>query len=273
MFHGWQDNIGTFDTLIPKLPKHLSYLAIDFPGHGFSSQLPHGMTYTSNQCLQSIFYVQNHFKWDKLSFCSHSLGGNISFMYAALYPDKCDLVICLDALLLPSKKSVTKRIHMLQTYGRDPLKLVALHLKGEPPTYSYDECINRWVKQSTFDHKSASYLMKRGVIESKIKPNQFYYSRDIRLKLMDFNFGLMAEDLYRGLAKNITAPHLYVRGKVNALLKDEKVAYATEILKDGNPKFEWFEVDAPHHCHLTHPELMSERISDFITKYRPTSDS
>lgn len=31
--HGWQDNAGSFDTLIPLLPSEFSYLAIDFPGH------------------------------------------------------------------------------------------------------------------------------------------------------------------------------------------------------------------------------------------------
>lgn len=32
MLHGWMDNAGTFDTLIPLLPKELSYLSIDLPG-------------------------------------------------------------------------------------------------------------------------------------------------------------------------------------------------------------------------------------------------
>lgn len=32
MLHGWQDNAGSFDTLIPLLPPQFSYLAIDWPG-------------------------------------------------------------------------------------------------------------------------------------------------------------------------------------------------------------------------------------------------
>jgi len=31
--HGWQDNAGTFDRLIPLLPREFSYLAIDLPGN------------------------------------------------------------------------------------------------------------------------------------------------------------------------------------------------------------------------------------------------
>lgn len=38
--HGWQDNAGTFDPLIELLPKELSILCIDLPGHGRSSHIP-----------------------------------------------------------------------------------------------------------------------------------------------------------------------------------------------------------------------------------------
>lgn len=38
--HGWQDNAGTFDPLIELLPKDLSILCIDLPGHGKSSHIP-----------------------------------------------------------------------------------------------------------------------------------------------------------------------------------------------------------------------------------------
>lgn len=40
--HGWQDNAATWDTLIPLLPKDISILSIDFPGHGLSSWYPKG---------------------------------------------------------------------------------------------------------------------------------------------------------------------------------------------------------------------------------------
>ncbi|KAF4532370.1 hypothetical protein B566_EDAN003674 [Ephemera danica] len=38
--HGWQDNAATFDPLLAMLPSSLSVLAIDVPGHGFSSHYP-----------------------------------------------------------------------------------------------------------------------------------------------------------------------------------------------------------------------------------------
>lgn len=40
--HGWQDNAGTWDPIAPMLCKNRSILALDFPGHGYSSWIPPG---------------------------------------------------------------------------------------------------------------------------------------------------------------------------------------------------------------------------------------
>lgn len=43
--HGWQDNAGTWERLIPFLLPDVSVLAIDLPGHGLSSHYPAGQMY------------------------------------------------------------------------------------------------------------------------------------------------------------------------------------------------------------------------------------
>src|SRR5436190_192660 len=40
--HGYMDNAGTFDRLIPLLPENYYVVAFDLPGHGFSSHVPYG---------------------------------------------------------------------------------------------------------------------------------------------------------------------------------------------------------------------------------------
>ncbi|KAJ6624111.1 Serine hydrolase-like protein [Pseudolycoriella hygida] len=64
--HGWQDNAGTFDALIPMLPDHVSYLVIDFPGHGLSSRYPNGMIYSHVDYLYAILLICKKFEWEKL---------------------------------------------------------------------------------------------------------------------------------------------------------------------------------------------------------------
>ncbi|KAI5695203.1 hypothetical protein M8J75_012655 [Diaphorina citri] len=43
--HGWLDNAGTFDHLLPFITDRVSVLCIDLPGHGLSSHYPKGFQY------------------------------------------------------------------------------------------------------------------------------------------------------------------------------------------------------------------------------------
>lgn len=187
MLHGWQDNAGTFNTLVPLLPKEHSYLALDLPGHGFSSRLPDGMCYTVMNYIHTLNHIQRHYKWNQLSFCSHSMGAQISQLYASMYPDRCDLLICLDALMKPYMKSISDMVEHIRKIGLEFLLLDQLNRSGkEPPTYERDEIRKRWIKQTNMTAPAVEHLMERGVHPSKTDPNRFYFSRDIRLKVMEF---------------------------------------------------------------------------------------
>lgn len=277
MAHGWQDNCATFDKLIPRLPNHLSYLTIDFPGHGLSSPLPSGMIYTYIQFLSVMTHIRNHFKWDKFSFCSHSMGAQISSFYAALFPNECDLLICIDEILCPWQYSPDYKIKHLQNLARESVQLNALNQNGkEPPSYSFEECADRWVKgtSESVDRESVPILMKRGTLPSKTHPNKIFFSRDVRLKVVDFGNANMSSNSYELIVRRIIAPHLYVRSNKNPfnVKRDESIGRAIDIYTKSNPKFEWFGADAPHHLHLTHPELISDQVSGFINKYRPQNE-
>ena len=50
--HGWLDNCGSFDTLLPHFPEDHRIIAIDMPGHGFSSHLPAGNLYDIKYCTR-----------------------------------------------------------------------------------------------------------------------------------------------------------------------------------------------------------------------------
>merc|ERR1719510_1131680 len=64
--HGWLDNCGSFDTLLPYFPKTQRIIAIDLPGHGFSSHFPPGILYKR---LSILFFL----KWELNSvICSKS---------------------------------------------------------------------------------------------------------------------------------------------------------------------------------------------------------
>lgn len=162
-------------------------MAIDLPGHGVSSRLPDGQFYSVMNFIHTLNHIQRHYNWDKCSLCSHSMGAQISQLYASLYPERCDLLICLDALMKPYKKSLDRLIEHIKKMGSEFLLLDDLNRSGkEPPTYTHEEIVKRWIKQTSMAPHAVEHLMERGVRQSKNDPNRFYFSRDIRLKVMEF---------------------------------------------------------------------------------------
>ena len=131
--HGWMDNAGSFDNIIPHL-KHedgLYIVALDLPGHGKSSQLPPGSSYSDlnilleiRRCLTDLNWIQRVEKVNnnngeggegrlsdsastnsmgepvenrkKFSIIGHSLGAGLGLFYASLYPDDVEELISLD---------------------------------------------------------------------------------------------------------------------------------------------------------------------------------
>lgn len=270
MLHGWQDNAGSFDKLIPTLPPQYSYLALDLPGHGRSSHYPPGMIYGTLTFIQTINHIQRHYKWDKVSFCSHSMGAIISQLYASLYPDRCDLLIALDGLLKPFSHSVDVAIEHTRKMGDDFLALDQLSRSGkEPPTYTHEEIVARWSKENGLAAQDLQHLINRGVRPSKTDPNRFYFSRDIRLKIMDFGSTTIPEEIHYKLQQRITAPFLFINAnKTGEFVGFERYKKSLENLTAANPKFQYLTVAGDHHCHLTNPLLTNGLISDFINKHR-----
>ena len=59
--HGWLDNAGTFDNLIPLLPQNLRIVAVDTAGHGLSDPFPPDIAYNFYvirfECVQQCIII------------------------------------------------------------------------------------------------------------------------------------------------------------------------------------------------------------------------
>lgn len=207
--HGWQDNAGTFDTLIPLLPKQLSYLAIDFPGHGHSSDNPNGIVYTANNYMNIIHYIFKKFRWSKISLMAHSMGSLISFMYASTFPEHIDLVIALDTL----------KPHTITSYNLENfLSCADVFINSDMrrqllpvQNYTREEITEKMLSPSysSVNKETISYLLKRGIKPSETYPDKFIFNLDSRIKL--FTFSLMGQDIYMNMANNIRCPYLFLK--------------------------------------------------------------
>lgn len=259
------DNCGSFDKLIPLLPKEFSYLVFDLPGHGLSSKYPEGMIYSYYDTVVLIERIRREYKWDKLSYIGHSLGGLCGFFYASIFPDYMDLFVALDSF---------------EPYIVDPVLLMRLNVsrffdyydehRSEPPSYGYEALLDKIEKGSHYsiDLENAKHLLVRSVKKSTKYPGKYFFNYDHRLKAFD-RVSRQPEDLLH-FAKNITVPVLYLMGEGSFLRKVnyEKTSPVRDYLLANHPGFTVSFGPGTHHFHLTHPEAYADRIGQFIRKNR-----
>ena len=82
MLHGFSDNCGSFDCLLPLFPPNQKIIAIDIPGHGFSSHLGPDDSYDFED-LNYITIVARYYNFEKFSLMGHSMGGRAALQFAA----------------------------------------------------------------------------------------------------------------------------------------------------------------------------------------------
>lgn len=266
MVHGWQDSAGSFDTLIPLLPREFSYFAIDLPGHGFSAHLPKGYYYHSIDLVPLLEEVRVKMKWDRLSLIAHSMGAIVSFFYAALFPERVDLVVALDTLKMQHHHpKFTERIYTWR--ARRLIELIG-NFKEQAPEYTYEELIRRVHEGSmrSVDVDKAKYMIERGTRPSPNNPDKFYFTRDIRVKYMQPFY--VEQSIGLDYIRNVQAAYLFIKSADRDFSEPEKnLREAVDLFRRVNKNFEMLRVPGTHHVHLNQPELIAGKISQFIKKH------
>ncbi|XP_053695862.1 probable serine hydrolase [Sabethes cyaneus] len=266
--HGYLDNCGTFDRLIPLLPEDVSFLAVDFPGHGYSSRVPDGMGYHQLDFVALLLYVMKEYGWDKIALIGHSMGAQIGFVFTALFPDKVEFLIHIDALkplgyygnrfIHYAAPMVTKFIEA-DTRNRE---------KSEPPAYTYEEMVDK-MHEATFQSltkDTCPYILQRNIKPSKKFPGKYYFDRDNKLKYM--NIMGWSDDVNHTLAAQIKVPELVIKATESPYPGSRQgFDGMVAVMKKTNPLFEVQYLKASHHLHLTDPELVAPVVTDFLKRY------
>lgn len=269
--HGWQDNAGTFDLLVPLLPPDVAFLSVDLPGHGLSSRLPDGCYYNTIDNLYVIRVIMKQYKWEKLSLIAHSMSSIIGFVFAAVFPDKIDMFIGIDALK-PHQRPFPSVVRTMETRMDEFLREDERNRnKNEPPSYTYDELLER-IYVGTFHSVNkdlCKHMLARNIQKSEKYPDKYFFTRDRRLKF--YNYAVGSQELCVEMATRITCPYLFIKARHSSYFEDKK--YYDEVMDVLKPKpnFEYFESDGTHHLHMNNPQKIIEPIVDFINRFGPTA--
>ncbi|KAI1301693.1 putative serine hydrolase [Halotydeus destructor] len=265
--HGWQDNCGTFDKLIPLINKRVVVVAVDFPGHGLSSHFPPGCSYTDLTYVMDIKRVVNYLKWDKFTLLGHSMGGYTSIFFASLFPHAVKKVISLDIvkpLTFKSEDLAMSTAKSIDVFIDTEDKLAIL----PTPTYKEEDLVERLIqghaKLGIMTPEAASVLLRRG---SKRDGNSedFVFTRDPRLRAMLFT-RLDPTTLYSYLEK-LSCELLVVRARDGIILDiDEVTQKFVDLYSTVCKRFKCVTVDGYHHFHLITPENVAPVINEFLSE-------
>ncbi|XP_023309208.2 probable serine hydrolase [Lucilia cuprina] len=266
--HGWQDNLGTWDRLIPLLPQHIGILCVDFPGHGRSSKYPNGITYHMIDYVDTILLIMKEYNWKKVSILGHSLGGIIGFIYTSLYPQTVDMLIQLDIIMTPIR-SPDYRIRKL-IMGTEKLLIENERLERlnfeEPPSYSYEELKEKLYLGSnkSIEKENCKYLLNRSINASLMNPGKYYFSRDGRIKYYhEFNPTLELIQIMTKRLKNVN--HLVIKFNKSDYIEN----FMLDLVRRNHLNMEFNEAEGTHHAHLNNPTEVAAKIVPFILRFMP----
>ncbi|BES94382.1 Hypothetical protein NTJ_07191 [Nesidiocoris tenuis] len=264
--HGIQDNAGTFDRLIPLLPKRFYWVAIDLPGHGHSSPFEDGHPIEFTHLVYSLKRVVDHFMWTKFYVMGHSLGAQLCTFFSGIYPDLVVKAVFLDGLIpstTPSDEYAKALCHKFDQYHAAEKALS----QKTAPSYSRSDAIKRLIKNrpSMITNESAKALIKRSLA---VSGDGFRYSTDQRFKLLPLPLITLNQCL--NLLQSIKCQCLLIIAQ-DSLEKMKKntlpMSYYSETAikaMEMFPNFTYKVIPGQHDVHLNDPKSVAALVIPFL---------
>ncbi|XP_028460791.1 serine hydrolase-like protein isoform X2 [Perca flavescens] len=223
--HGWADNCGTFNSLIPLLPKAL--------------------------------------QWSKFSIIGHSMGGNVAGMFSSLYPEMVDAVVLLDSYgFFPTDK---KEMLKVMRQGMDQMvQFEKMTEDKKRRVYTYENAVERLMAANpTLSERSVHILLERGLVQVE-GGVMFTRDLRINLKNITRISLEQSLELQSGIQASVLVI-LAEDGFEKMFSEPEQKKFTSAILqayRDRNHAV--VTVPGDHHVHLNDPKAVAPLVSDFL---------
>lgn len=279
--HGWLDNAGSFERLIPYILDHgdnaekYYILAMDQPGVGLSSHLPSGTFYTQYSAIIEMRRIVRELKWDKMTLLSHSLGAHLSFMYSCIYPQQVESVLSIDLahpLAVQARNwhiTISNSIEEHFKYEKDHEDDPATNINVR--VYSETEAVKRLMDShsNSLTRESAEVLLKRG---AKKQRWGYTFSRDLRLRYLSIENRLTDELMLEYMSEPFRPNLFIIRANRSPYHRPESLRLKYyELFAKNCPLFREVVLDGTHHLHMNTPELVAPEINKFLDEIRAGS--
>lgn len=248
--HGWLDNAGSFDLVAPFL-KRFQILAVDMPGHGYSSHWPQGMSYHSIDAVGVLAQIIRYFSWENIILLGHSMGASIASLFAGAFPEKVSKLILIEGLgplAAPADDTPNRLRRSIMQYAELPFKKMPIYP-------SVEEALEIRRKFSQMSTEAARPIVTRGL--KKIEGG-YTWRTDPRLK-MESPYR-MTEEQISSCLKQISCPVLWIRANQGMNLETFMSVERQKTIKN----LKTLRLDGNHFVHLESPNEVAKAILDFI---------
>uniref|UniRef100_A0AAR5PY56 AB hydrolase-1 domain-containing protein n=1 Tax=Dendroctonus ponderosae TaxID=77166 RepID=A0AAR5PY56_DENPD len=254
------DNAGSFDDLIPLLPKYF-YICMDLPGHGKSDPLPPILPIHSADYLLAIKVVVDYFQRDKYIYMGHSYGGQMGMLFSRLYPHLIEKLILLDTLHFVTKPADAFKSVMI-TAIEESLELDRKTKTRSPPQYTYEEAVKKVMqaRRNPISERAAKNLLKRSL--KKVGEDKFELTIDQRLKfvLSPLHDNRYAIEVLKSAP--LQCPVLIILGEDSKILRSFLLPVLEHLKRQKCVKIVYMKGD--HDVHQVSPERVAPFVCEFL---------
>ncbi len=248
--HGWLDNAASFLPLSQHL-KQYTLIAIDMVGHGNSSHRSTDAHYHLMDWVQDLYQVLEALDIQKVILLGHSLGGIVSSVFAACFPERVEKLIMIESAGPLSKSPDTSA-----TQIRDSIlsREKALHSKVKHPK-DLTSVVRARMLAGNLNAEHAELLVTRNLV--RVQEN-WQWRSDPRLRTLSSL--RLTDPQAENIVANIDSPTKLILGE-NGF---EKIVRLVEQRKNLFKDITLATVPGGHHCHMEFPQETAALIDSFL---------
>jgi 2-succinyl-6-hydroxy-2,4-cyclohexadiene-1-carboxylate synthase len=248
LLHGFTRDARDWQPILPCFDAYRT-VRVDLIGHGKSDSPPDPARYSMAHAVDDLLALLHHLDIDRTALLGYSLGGRVALHFALEAPQ------LLWALVLESASP-----GIAIESERDARRRSDAALADSLLTDGLEPFVERWQAQPLFASQSdlpAAVLAEQR--RQRLENNPAGLANSLR------GMGAGAQDYLLPRLHEIQTPTLFLAGAL-----DERYATLAPAMAAEVPGSEYRIIEhAGHTTHLEQPEIFTQLVTDFLSRYRP----
>ena len=244
LVHGFSANNSTWLQFADKLPDNYYLIAPDLAGHGKSSEAE---SYDLERQAQRLKALAEHLNLGPFHIIGNSMGGAISAIYAARFPEDVASLILIDSAGLD---------------GENQSQFFAELEEGHNPLIATDK--------ASFEYRMDLILEKQPPLPWPLRPaliretvERAELNKVIFADMLATREKMDQNEMSRLISENVTMPALIMWGEKDRVLDVSAVAEFKKVIPQAEVKI---YPDLGHVPMLEDPSASAETITQFISR-------